>query len=42
MPEPEATSFDRSVQEIIRPHATDGMLSTTVVAKLTWGRIPVP
>jgi trans-aconitate methyltransferase len=41
MPEPEATGFDRSVQDIIRPHATDGILSTTVVAKLTWGRILV-
>jgi SAM-dependent methyltransferase len=39
MPEPEADDFDRAVEEVIRPYASDGELTMTVVAMLTWGRI---
>lgn len=35
----EAADFDQAVGEILSPHASDGMLSMTIVAKLTWGRI---
>ena len=37
MPGREAADFDQSVEEIIRPYATDGLLSMTVVAKLNLG-----
>jgi ubiquinone/menaquinone biosynthesis C-methylase UbiE len=39
MPEQEANDFDRAVEDVVRPYATDGELTMTVVAKLTWGRI---
>ncbi|HET7014853.1 MAG TPA: methyltransferase domain-containing protein [Streptosporangiaceae bacterium] len=39
MPGQEADDFDRAVTEVLRPYASDGELTTTVVAKLTWGRI---
>ena len=42
MPGREAADFDQLVEEIIRPYATDGLLSMTVVAGLTWGRLTVP
>ncbi|HXS66025.1 MAG TPA: class I SAM-dependent methyltransferase [Streptosporangiaceae bacterium] len=39
MPAQEADDFDQAVTEVLRPYASDGQLTTTVVAKLTWGRI---
>ncbi len=39
MPEEEAAEFDRAVLEIVRPYASDGQLTTNVVANLAWGRI---
>jgi SAM-dependent methyltransferase len=42
MPEQEAAEFDRAVREVVQPYASDGMLSMTVVARLTWGRVSEP
>lgn len=39
MTEPEAAEFDRAVRETVQPYASDGVLSMTVVARLTWGRV---
>jgi ubiquinone/menaquinone biosynthesis C-methylase UbiE len=34
----ESAAFDRAVEEVAAPHATDGMLELPVVAHLAWGR----
>jgi SAM-dependent methyltransferase len=39
MSEQEADDFGRAVEQVVRPYASDGQLTPTVVAKLTWGRI---
>jgi SAM-dependent methyltransferase len=39
MPGQEAADFDRAVEEVVSPYASDGILSMTIVADLTWGRI---
>jgi len=39
MPEHEAADFDRAIEEVVRPYASDGELTMTVIAKLTWGRV---
>lgn len=38
MPAAEAAEFGRSVTELVRPYATDGVLTMDIVAWLTWGR----
>lgn len=38
MPATESAEFDRSVAALLRPHATEGMVTMSVVATLTWGR----
>ncbi len=39
MPADEARAFDRAVEAIVAPYATDGVLDMTIVAQVTWGRI---
>jgi trans-aconitate methyltransferase len=36
----EAGAFDRAVEAIVAPYATDGVLDMAVVAEVTWGYIP--
>lgn len=38
MPAAESAEFGRSVTDLVRPYATDGVLTMDVVAWLTWGR----
>jgi hypothetical protein len=35
----EAAEFDAAVARLVTPHAVDGVLATSVVATLSWGRI---
>ena len=37
----EAAAFDRAVEDLVRPYATDGALDLPVAAELAWGRITV-
>jgi SAM-dependent methyltransferase len=39
MPAPEAEQFDRSVTDLVRPYARDGVLDLPVVAELCWGTL---
>jgi hypothetical protein len=34
----ECAAFDRAVEQVVAPYATDGLLEMSVVAELTWGR----
>lgn len=38
MPAEESAAFDRAIEEVVRPHAVDGILEMGVVAHITWGR----
>jgi SAM-dependent methyltransferase len=39
MPADESGAFDRAVEAIVAPYATDGVLDTSIVAEVTWGHI---
>jgi SAM-dependent methyltransferase len=41
MTEDESDAFDRAIEQVVQPHAVDGMLEMKVVATITWGR-PLP
>jgi SAM-dependent methyltransferase len=38
MPPEESAAFDRAIEQIVRPYATDGLLDLAAVAEVDWGR----